>query len=76
MAFAPLVALFVLAQQPLEINDSNYARYRDMILPKAAETGFEDIGWRASLWQGVLDAQKEDKPILLWAMNGHPLGCT
>jgi hypothetical protein len=24
----------------------------------------------------VKEAQEKDRPILLWAMNGHPLGCT
>jgi hypothetical protein len=28
------------------------------------------------LWDGVIAAQKQDMPILLWAMNGHPLACT
>ena len=26
--------------------------------------------------EALIAAQKEDKPILLWAMNGHPLACT
>lgn len=34
------------------------------------------IPWRPALGPAVLEASKKRKPILLWAMNGHPLGCT
>ncbi|NNF41754.1 MAG: hypothetical protein HKO59_13145 [Phycisphaerales bacterium] len=46
------------------------------ITPSPAETAWREIPWRASFWQGVVDAQIEGKPVLLWAMNGHPMGCT
>lgn len=49
---------------------------RAHVLPDAEELAWQRLGWRASLWQGVVDAQAARKPILLWAMNGHPLGCT
>ena len=26
--------------------------------------------------EGVAAAQSQRRPLLLWAMNGHPLGCT
>jgi hypothetical protein len=26
--------------------------------------------------RGIVDAQKEDKPVMIVLMNGHPLGCT
>ena len=29
-----------------------------------------------SAQEAWLEAQKKERPILLWAMNGHPLGCT
>ena len=46
------------------------------IRPSADERRWLDVAWRTSFWQGVLDSQREGKPILLWAMNGHPIGCT
>ncbi len=49
---------------------------RAHVLPDTEELAWQRLGWRASLWQGVVDAQAAGKPILLWAMNGHPLGCT
>lgn len=52
------------------------AEVRAHVLPDAEELAWKALGWRASLWAGVVDAQAAEKPILLWAMNGHPLGCT
>lgn len=41
----------------------------------------KDALWRTIPWKlSVLDARaaafKQDKPIFIWAMDGHPLGCT
>ncbi len=48
----------------------------DFQLPSGDELSWRAIPWRDSFAAGVLDADKADKPVLLWAMNGHPLGCT
>jgi hypothetical protein len=37
---------------------------------------FATVHWLPTFWDGVIAAQKQEKPILLWAMNGHPLACT
>lgn len=58
-----------------DLTDETYSRIRDAVLPTAEELQWSKVRWRPTLWQGVLDAQKEQKPILLWAMNGHPLAC-
>ncbi|MCH8274167.1 MAG: hypothetical protein IH851_05195 [Armatimonadetes bacterium] len=73
LAIGSLLCSFAGAQV---LSDDNFDRWLAFILPKPAECRFEAIPWRTSLWSAVIDAQKEDKPILLWAMNGHPLGCT
>jgi hypothetical protein len=49
---------------------------RALVLPDAAESTWESIPWRASLWEGRVAAAREGKPILLWEMDGNPLGCT
>jgi hypothetical protein len=59
-----------------ELNDDSFDRFRDTILPSAEERAFLDIPWRESFWSAVTEARDADRPILLWAMNGHPLGCT
>lgn len=59
-----------------ELSDKTFAAWRDRIRPKAAGEPSEAVSWLPTFWDGVMTAQKEDKPILLFAMNGHPLACT
>lgn len=73
MRAAILVAL-ALVVPPQEPPD--FEAVRAHVLPDAEEVAFRSLGWSASLWDGVVAAQETEKPILLWAMNGHPLGCT
>ncbi|MGI9468691.1 MAG: hypothetical protein ACR2OA_16355 [Rubripirellula sp.] len=34
------------------------------------------IPWKLSVVEAREAAFKQDKPIFIWAMDGHPLGCT
>jgi hypothetical protein len=64
------------ALRAAELTDASYQKWRDHVLPEQRELGYRAIPWRASFWEAVVEAQEKDKPILLWAMNGHPLACT
>ena len=68
LLMASVLVPLVRAEDPL--------RWLERIKPTGAEQGWHSIGWLASLWDGVEEAHRARKPILLWAMNGHPLGCT
>ncbi len=46
------------------------------ILPTAKESAWLTIPWRTNLWEARKEAAKSGKPIYLWEMDGHPLGCT
>jgi len=46
-----------------------------MIKPLPREEKWADIPWMTSLWDARQRAAREGKPILLWEMDGHPLGC-
>jgi hypothetical protein len=70
-----LLTLFAAPTAP-ELSDANFKQLRDYILPAPAEVRWQEIPWRSTFWEAVTEAQKQDKPILLWAMNGHPLACT
>jgi hypothetical protein len=65
-----------LAAADPELTEKSYAATRDLVLPSEDEVAFREIPWRAALWDAVVEARDTDRPILLWAMNGHPLGCT
>lgn len=47
-----------------------------MVVPRADELAWRAVPWRAELRAAVLEANAADKPVLLWSMNGHPLGQT
>ena len=59
--------------QEKELTDANYAKSRNHVLHRGWELSYRKIPWRTSFWDAVIEAQARDKPILLWAMNGHPL---
>jgi hypothetical protein len=54
----------------------NYEAVRDHVLPRADEQDWLAVPWRSAFFDAVLEARESERPILLWAMNGHPLGCT
>ena len=66
----------VVDEFPLELNATNYESWRDHILPAKDELDFQKIPWLTTFKDGILTANREDRPLLLWTMNGHPLGCT
>ena len=37
---------------------------------------WRSIPWKISLLEAQKVAAREKKPIFIWAMDGHPLGCT
>jgi hypothetical protein len=71
-----MLTLIALLLVQSDLSDKTLDRYRGLIAPTAEETRYLAIPWRNTLWEAVKDAQKQDKPIVLWAMNGHPLTCT
>jgi hypothetical protein len=72
-----LLALVLVAQTaplPQELTDESFEKVRGFIVPDDKELAWRKVGWRATFLDGVVEAQKADKPVLLWTMNGHPLG--
>lgn len=57
-------------------SDRDLERWLEFIRPSKAELAWERIGWRSRFWPAVEEARELGRPILLWTMNGHPLGCT
>jgi hypothetical protein len=58
------------------LTSDNFARIQALIKPKPDEDKWAQIPWLTSLWQARKRGAAEGKPILLWEMDGHPLGCT
>ncbi len=45
------------------------------VLPTEKESEWLKIGWRIDLWEARKESVETGKPIYLWEMDGHPLGC-
>ncbi len=58
-----------------ELSDASFRKWLDHIRPGKSELTWYQVPWRPTLGQGMRDARQKDRPILLWAMNGHPLAC-
>lgn len=50
--------------------------WREFLLPTPTESAFASIPWQPTFADGIRRAEAVTKPMLLWVMNGHPLGCT
>lgn len=88
LALAPLVQVVDVPASPaqeradvaeegrLELTDAEFDELWNRIVPSGEEEAWREIPWRATFWDGVVDANELDRPVLLFAMNGHPFGCT
>ena len=58
------------------IKAEQFAKLHALIKPQAGEDQWLQIPWQTNLWEARKKAAAEGKPILLWEMDGNPLGCT
>jgi hypothetical protein len=74
MLLTPTLLTLALVAAPA-LTDANLPAIHDAVRPTAAELAYESIPWLPTAPDGVRAAREQDRPLLLWAMNGHPLGC-
>jgi hypothetical protein len=55
-------------------SDDEFARLHKDLAPPAAEA-WRSIPWRLAVLDARDAAAREKRPVFLWSMNGHPLGC-
>jgi hypothetical protein len=67
-------AVFAIAAE--RVAPDQFDELHALIKPKSGEEKWSQLPWLASLWKARAQAAAEGKPILLWEMDGHPLGCT
>jgi hypothetical protein len=68
------LAVLPIAAEPLK--PEQLTKIQALIRPTADEDKWDRIPWQTSLWEARKQAAAQGKPILLWEMDGHPLGCT
>ena len=73
-----IVILFSCAKnkQEYQLNDRTYNMWKEFIKPTKEELAWAQIPWRITFYDGLIESDRQQKPLLLWVMNGHPLGCT
>ena len=47
-----------------------------LIRPQPKEQRWLEVPWTTDLWDARRRAAEQGRPIFLWEMDGHPLGCT
>lgn len=70
----PAAAAQQLSLPALAIDD--LPRWRAHLRPITEELAYGEISWIPEFAAGVRCADEQGKPLLFWAMNGHPLACT
>jgi len=63
-----------LAAAGLGLAVSDFEALHEQLQPGSDEA-WRTIPWRLSLLDAQAAAAEEGKPIFIWAMDGHPLGC-
>ena len=77
-----LLTLLAAARAGLEqdgppiLDEKNIKTWVDFIRAQPDELKWEKLGWRPELGAAAAEAKALQRPILLWAMNGHPCGLT
>jgi hypothetical protein len=72
-----LLALSLLAQEPApaHLDAQEFTALHASIVPRDEEA-WQTIPWQIDLLAARTLAASSKKPLFIWSMNGHPLGCT
>ena len=73
LVFSSQSSVVAATDSPLTEAEAN--RLIEILEPSPHEQ-WRKVPWKISLLQGQKLAVEQEKPIFIWAMDGHPLGCT
>jgi len=76
--FGGALAIFMLVSPWLsaaELKEADFLVLHSQLQPPRNEP-WRTIPWKITLIDAQRIAIEEKKPIFIWAMDGHPLGCT
>ena len=57
-----------------QLDETGFQRLHDELNPQGE--AWKTIPWQTSLIEAQNISAKQGKPLFIWAMDGHPLGCT
>lgn len=58
------------------LHEDTFDAWRDHLALQPDEILWRSIPWLSTFSEGLAQSAAQHKPLLLWVMNGHPLGCT
>lgn len=72
------VLLVPLGTTRADVSPLGAADFKDLhqSLKPSEDEAWRRIPWKISLLAAQRQAVEEGKPLFIWAMDGHPLGCT
>jgi hypothetical protein len=75
--FLALCISFTATADPFgeELTETEFSRLHAQ-LQASSEAPWRTIPWEISLLDAQRASVSQKKPIFIWAMDGHPLGCT
>lgn len=76
IVFSLAAALFASAAPADPLTPEQFKSLHALILPHPDELAWAQIPWLSDLWEARRSGVEKGKPIFLWEMDGHPLGCT
>jgi hypothetical protein len=58
-----------------ELTRERFLELHEQLQPDPSEV-WRSIPWKTNLLEAQQEAAQQGRPIFIWAMDGHPLGCT
>ena len=59
---------------PEKLTAETFAAIKARVNVTPADLAWQQVRWRDGFFEGLLDAQAEDKPIFYWIYEGDPRG--
>lgn len=72
---ARIAAALALLLLPDGLTDEEFQKLHQELRPSKDDV-WRTIPWRISLADAQAVALQERKPLFMWSMDGHPMGCT
>jgi len=73
IALAAAILSFTLPGEGIRVSEID--ALKKVIKPRPEETKWEEIPWEVDLWDARKKAARLGKPLMLWEMDGNPMGC-
>jgi hypothetical protein len=71
-----LAGLPVPTHAEAQLSASRFQALHAAMTPRGEGERWTEIPWQSDLQAARVKAAREGKPLLMWVMDGHPLGCT